>query len=151
MTLKEKKVLKKELGAQYVPLDELLKEADFISIHVPLTPQTRHLIGEREFSLMKPSAILINTARGPIVDEKALVKALKEKKIYAAGLDVYEREPEFEPELAELDNVVMLPHIGSATEESRLDMAMLAANNIVDFIEGRVPRTLVNKEVLNKK
>lgn len=146
-----KESFEKEMGAQFVPLDELLKEADFISIHVPLTPQTKHLIGEREFSLMKPSAILINTARGPIVDEKALVKALKEKKIYAAGLDVYEREPEFEPELAELDNVVMLPHIGSATEESRLDMAMLAANNIVDFIEGRIPRTLVNKEVLNKK
>lgn len=145
-----KESFEKGFGAQFVQLDQLLKESDFISIHVPLTPQTRHLISEKEFGLMKPSAILINTARGPIVDEKALVRALKDKKIFAAGLDVYEKEPAFEPELASLDNVVMLPHIGSATEESRLDMAMLAANNIVDFIEGKTPRTLVNKEVLNK-
>ncbi|MGB9780490.1 glyoxylate reductase [Caldanaerobacter sp.] len=141
----------KETGAKYVDLDTLLKESDFISIHVPLTPETRHLIGERELKLMKNSAILINTGRGPVVDEKALVKALKEKWIYAAGLDVYEREPEFEKELAELDNVVMLPHIGSATEEARRDMSVLVAQNIIDVIEGRVPRTLVNKDILNKK
>jgi glyoxylate reductase len=141
----------KETGAKYVDLDTLLKESDFVSIHVPLTPDTRHLIGERELKLMKNSAILINTGRGPVVDEKALVRALKEKWIYAAGLDVYEREPEFEKELAELDNVVMLPHIGSATEEARRDMSVLVAQNIIDVIEGRVPRTLVNKDILNKK
>lgn len=145
-----KESFEKEFNAQYADLETLLKESDFISLHVPLTPQTRHLISEKEFEIMKNSAVLINTARGPVVDEKALVKALKEKKIFAAGLDVYEREPEFEPELAELDNVVMLPHIASATEESRTDMAMLAANNIIDFIEGRTPRTLINKELLNK-
>ncbi|AIS52929.1 glyoxylate reductase GyaR [Thermoanaerobacter kivui] len=145
-----KKEFEEETGAQYVDLDTLLKESDFVSIHVPLTPETRHLIGERELKLMKESAILINTGRGPVVDEKALVKALKNKDIYAAGLDVYEREPLFEEELAQLDNVVMLPHIGSATEEARRDMSILVAQNIIDIIEGRVPRTLVNKEVLNK-
>lgn len=145
-----KKEFEEETGAQYVDLDTLLKESDFVSIHVPLTPETRHLIGEKELKLMKKSAILINTGRGPVVDEKALVKALKNKDIYAAGLDVYEREPLFEEELAQLDNVVMLPHIGSATEEARRDMSILVAQNIIDVIEGRVPRTLVNKDVLNK-
>lgn len=140
----------KEIPAHFVDLDTLLKESDFISIHVPLTPETRHLISERELKLMKKSAILINTARGPIVDEKALVKALKERWIWGAGLDVYEREPEFEKELAELENVVMLPHIGSATEEARTGMSVLCAENIIDYFEGRIPRTLVNKEVLNK-
>ncbi|MGB9678428.1 MAG: 2-hydroxyacid dehydrogenase [Thermoanaerobacteraceae bacterium] len=145
-----KKEFEEETGAQYVDLDTLFKESDFISIHVPLTHETRHLIGERELKLMKNSAILINTGRGPVVDEKALVKALKERWIYAAGLDVYEREPEFEKELVELDNVVMLPHIGSATEEARRDMSILVAQNIIDVIEKRVPRTLVNKDILNK-
>ncbi|MGI1690743.1 glyoxylate reductase [Thermoanaerobacter uzonensis] len=145
-----KKEFEEETGAQYVDLDTLLKESDFVSIHVPLTPETRHLIGEKELKLMKKSAILINTGRGPVVDEKALVKALKNKDIYAAGLDVYEREPMFEEELAQLDNVVMLPHIGSATEEARRDMSILVAQNIIDVIEGRVPRTLVNKNILNK-
>lgn len=145
-----KKEFEEETGAQYVDLDTLLKESDFVSIHVPLTPETRHLIGEKELKLMKKSAILINTGRGPVVDEKALVKALKNKDIYAAGLDVYEREPLLEEELAQLDNVVMLPHIGSATEEARRDMSILVAQNIIDVIEGRVPRTLVNKDVLNK-
>jgi len=145
-----KKEFEEETGAQYVDLDTLLKESDFVSIHVPLTPETRHLIGEKELKLMKKSAILINTGRGPVVDEKALVKALKNKDIYAAGLDVYEREPMFEEELAQLDNVVMLPHIGSATEEARRDMSILVAQNIIDVIEGRVPRTLVNKDILNK-
>lgn len=140
----------KEIPAQFVDLDTLLKESDFISIHVPLTPETRHLISERELKLMKNSAILINTARGPIVDEKALVKALKEGWIWGAGLDVYENEPEFEPELAELENIVMLPHIGSATEEARRGMSILCAENIIDYFEGRVPRTLVNKEMLKK-
>jgi D-3-phosphoglycerate dehydrogenase len=141
----------KEIPAEYVDLDTLLKESDFISIHVPLTSQTRHLISERELKLMKNSAIIINTSRGPVVDEKALVKALKEGWIWGAGLDVYEREPDFEPELSQLENVVMLPHIGSATEEARRGMSILCAENIIDFFDGRIPRTLVNKEVLNKR
>ena len=111
---------------------------------------TRHLIGEKELKLMKKTAILINTARGPVVDEKALVNALKNKDIYAAGLDVYEKEPEITEELKALDNVVILPHIGSATDEARRDMAVLVAQNIIDVIEGRTPRTLVNKDILEK-
>ncbi|WP_035172731.1 2-hydroxyacid dehydrogenase [Caldanaerobius polysaccharolyticus] len=139
-----------QTGGQYVDKETLLRESDFVSIHCPLLPSTRHLIGDKEFDLMKKTAVLINTARGPIVDEKALVRALKEGKIFAAGLDVYENEPAAEPELYEMDNVVLLPHIGSATTKSREDMGILAASNILDAYEGRVPRTLVNREVLNK-
>lgn len=139
-----------QTGGKYVDKETLLRESDFISLHCPLLPSTRHLIGDKEFDMMKKTAILINTARGPIVDEKALVRALKEGKIFAAGLDVYENEPAAEPELYEMDNVVLLPHIGSATTKSREDMGILAASNILDAYEGRVPRTLVNKEVLSK-
>ena len=131
----------KHFNAKYVTLDILLKESDFISLHTPLTKETFHLIGEREFSLMKSNAIIINTARGPVVDEKALVRALKDKKIYGAGLDVYEAEPSFEPELKDLENVILLPHIGSATYETRAKMAMLAANNIYEVLSGREPLT----------
>ncbi|MDP9751380.1 2-hydroxyacid dehydrogenase [Thermoanaerobacter pentosaceus] len=145
-----KEEFEKETGAKYVDLETLLKESDFVSIHVPLTPHTRHLIGEKELKLMKKTAILINTARGPVVDEKALVNALKNKDIYAAGLDVYEKEPEITEELKTLDNVVILPHIGSATDEARRDMSVLVAQNIIDVIEGRTPRTLVNKDILEK-
>jgi len=145
-----KEEFEKETGAKYVDLETLLKESDFVSLHVPLTPHTRHLIGEKELKLMKKTAILINTARGPVVDEKALVNALKNKDIYAAGLDVYEKEPEITEELKALDNVVILPHIGSATDEARRDMAVLVAQNIIDVIEGRTPRTLVNKDILEK-
>ncbi|ABY92377.1 D-glycerate dehydrogenase [Thermoanaerobacter sp. X514] len=145
-----KEEFEKETGAKYVDLETLLKESDFVSLHVPLTPHTRHLIGEKELKLMKKTAILINTARGPVVDEKALVNALKNKDIYAAGLDVYEKEPEITEELKTLDNVVILPHIGSATDEARRDMAVLVAQNIIDVIEGRTPRTLVNKDILEK-
>ena len=140
--------VEKELGAKKVPLDTLLRESDFVSIHVPLTEETTHLIGSRELELMKPTAFLINTARGPIVDENALVAALREKRIAGAGLDVYEREPELEPGLAELDNTVLLPHIGSATIETRTKMAMLAAENAIAVIEGRRPLHIVNPEVL---
>ena len=145
-----KEEFEKGTGAKYVDLETLLKESDFVSLHVPLTPHTRHLIGEKELKLMKKTAILINTARGPVVDEKALVNALKNKDIYAAGLDVYEKEPEITEELKALDNVVILPHIGSATDEARRDMAVLVAQNIIDVIEGRTPRTLVNKDILEK-
>lgn len=130
-----------EYGAQFTDLDTLLKEADFISIHVPLSIDTKHLISTREFNIMKNSAVIINTSRGPVVDEKALIAALKEKKIWGAGLDVYENEPKFDNELASFPNVVLLPHIGSATIETRAKMAMLAAKNIKEVLFGNSPIT----------
>ncbi|GER82424.1 D-glycerate dehydrogenase [Thermogemmatispora aurantia] len=132
----------------YAPLDELLRESDFVSIHTPYLPSTHHLIGERELSLMKPTAYLINTSRGPVVDEKALVRALQAKQIAGAGLDVYEHEPAIEPELLTMDNVVLLPHIASASYATRNQMALMASNNIVAYHEGRRPPNLVNPEVL---
>jgi glyoxylate reductase len=132
-------------GAEYVDMDALLRKSDFISIHLPLTDETRHFIGKNEFNKMKKTAILVNTARGPIIDEKALVEALKSRRIMAAGLDVYEREPEFEMELKDLDNVVMLPHIGSATAETRTNMALMAAQNIVEVLNGNRPLNPVFK------
>ncbi|MCX7705350.1 MAG: D-glycerate dehydrogenase [bacterium] len=143
--------LEKDVGAQFVNLEILLKESDFISIHVPLLPETRHLIGEKEFSMMKKTAILINTSRGAVVDEKALVDALKNKRIWGAGLDVYENEPEIEPELPSLNNVVLLPHIASATIETRTKMALMAAENIIAFFKGDVPPNIVNPEVLSER
>ena len=140
-------VLEKQLGARRVDLDELLQVSDIVSLHLPLTPETYHLIGEREFNLMKPNAIFVNTARGKIVDEKALVKVLKERRIYGAGLDVFEFEPQISEELYELDNVVMLPHIGSATVEARTKMAELVVENLKAFFNGEIPPTVVNKEL----
>jgi glyoxylate reductase len=134
-------------NAVFCSLETLLRESDFISLHVPLTESTRHLIGGEQFDMMKESAILINTARGPVVDEKALVWALKERKIAGAGLDVYEQEPGFESELAEMDNVVMVPHIGSASVSTRTKMAMMVASGAIDVLEGRMPAHLVNPEV----
>jgi len=142
--------LETETGAQRVDLITLLKEADIISIHVPLDKTTRHLIGAKEFAIMKPTAILVNTARGPIVDERALIKALKAKRIAGAGLDVYEHEPKVPRELKSFQNVVLLPHIGSATLETRTRMAVLAAENLVAALDGRIPPNLVNPEVLQK-
>jgi len=139
----------KELGVEYRPLDQLLKEADFVSIHVALTKETYHMIGEKELRLMKPTAYLINTARGAVLDEKALAKALKEKWITAAGIDVFEKEP-IDPEnpLLELDNVVLAPHIASATMEARSKMAEVAAKNVVAVLKGEMPPFLVNPDVL---
>jgi len=142
--------LEKETGAEFVDKSTLLKQSDFISLHIPLNSSTRHYIGEKEFKLMKKEAVLINTSRGPVVDEKALVKALKEKEIWGAGLDVYENEPDLEPELKELDNVVILPHIGSATIETRTNMGMIATRNIVQFFNGEILENCVNPEVLKK-
>ena len=127
-----------------VSLEELCQKSDFISVHAPLTPQTQHLIGAREFALMKPSAILINTARGPILDEAALVRALRENRIAGAGLDVYEQEPQIPTELLALDNVVLLPHIGSASIETRTKMGLLAAENAIAVIQGRTPPARIN-------
>ncbi|MFQ6041118.1 MAG: 2-hydroxyacid dehydrogenase, partial [Candidatus Poribacteria bacterium] len=140
--------LEQDIGAKRVELDELLKEADFVSIHVPLMPQTTHFIGERELKLMKKTAILINNSRGPVVDEKALVSALRNGEIAYAGLDVFENEPELTPGLAELDNVVLTPHTSSASTETRTKMGLLAAENAIAIIEGRRPPHIVNPEVL---
>jgi glyoxylate reductase len=132
----------------YLPMEEVLQQSDFISIHTPYLPSTHHLIGEREFSMMKPNAILINTARGPIVDEKALVKALQEGKITAAGLDVFENEPAVEPELLSMENVVLVPHIASASLKTRTLMATMASDNIVAYHNGQRPPNILNPEVL---
>ena len=134
-------------GVTYRDLADLLRESDFVSIHCPLTAETHHLLGPKEFRLMKPTAVLINTARGPIVDEKALLAALQQKKIAAAGLDVYEKEPNLTPGLSRLENVVLLPHIGSATEDTRGQMAVVAAKNAIAMLGGKRPKNIVNPEV----
>jgi len=138
------------MGARRVDLPELLRKSDFVSIHVPLTDQTHHLIGRDELAMMKPTAHLINTARGPIVDEEALVEALKARTIAGAGLDVYENEPALAPGLTDLDNVVCLPHIGSAGTTTRAKMAELTATNILAVLRGERPPTPVNPEVLDR-
>lgn len=132
-----------ELGARYLGLDDLLREADFVSVHTPLTPETTRLIGDRELALMQPSAVLVNTSRGPVIDEAALADALAERRIFAAGLDVYEEEPKVHPKLLELENVVLAPHIGSASIETRDEMATLAAENIVAVLRGERPKNPV--------
>lgn len=139
----------RETGAERKLLDDLLKESDFVSVHLPLTPETRHLIGRREIMLMKPSGVLVNTSRGPVVDEVALYEALRDRAIWAAGLDVFESEP-LSPDspLRSLDNVILLPHIGSATIATRTKMAVLAATNIKEYLGGGNPPTPVNPEVL---
>lgn len=128
-----------ELRAARLPLDDLLAQSDFVSLHCPLTPQTRHLIDTRRLGLMKPTAMLVNTARGPVVDEQALVKALAQGVIAGAGLDVYEEEPRLAPGLTALPNVVLLPHIGSATMETRDEMGRLCARAVIDVLQGRSP------------
>jgi len=142
--------LEEETGAQYVSLEILLRESDFVTLHVPLNPGTIHLIGEKQFKMMKKTAYLINTSRGPVIDEKALVKALKNDDIAGAGLDVYEKEPQITPELLKLNNVVLLPHIGSASWETRTQMALMAAENVLAVLRGLTPPNLVNPEVLKR-
>lgn len=133
-----------KLNVTYASKEEILKECDFISINAPYTAETHHLIGEEEFEMMKPSAILINTARGPLVDEHALVKALKEGKLWGAGLDVFEFGDHPLEELLHMDNVVLTPHIGTQTTETRIIMARTVCNNVIGFLEGdrRVSRVL---------
>ncbi len=143
------KEVEDELGAKFVSLDELLSSSDFVTIHAPLFPETHHLIGETELKKMKKTAYLINAARGPLVDEKALVQALQERWIAGAALDVYENEPDLAPGLSQLDNVVIVPHIGSASTATRERMATMAATNLVAGLKGEVPPNLVNKEVLD--
>ena len=136
-----------ELGAIFVDKETLLREADFVSLHVPLLPSTTHYISEKEFSMMKKTSVIVNTSRGPVIDEKALVKALKQGEIWGAGLDVYENEPAIEPELLDMYNVVIVPHIASATMETRRNMGLIAANNIIKVLNGEKPNTCVNEEV----
>jgi lactate dehydrogenase-like 2-hydroxyacid dehydrogenase len=131
-----------------VDKETLLKESDFISIHVPLMPSTHHLISTEEFKLMKNTAILINTSRGPVVDEKALLHALKTGEIWGAGLDVFENEPAVEPGLTDCENAVLLPHVASATIDTRTNMGLIAVRNILAAMKGEVPPTLVNGDVL---
>lgn len=135
-----------QTGGRFLELNQLLKIADFISVHVPLTPTTRHLIGEQELALMKPTAILINTSRGAVIDEPALVSALMNRRLGGAGLDVFEREPVLQPGLAELDNVVLTPHVGTSTMETRIRMATVCSRNILAALEGRVPPNCLNPE-----
>lgn len=137
----------KELGARYASLQSLLKRSDFVSLHTPLMPETHHLISARELRLMKTTAVLVNASRGPIVDEKALAAALRGGHIAAAGLDVFEWEPHVEPALRKLENVVLLPHLGSASIDTRVAMGILAAKNCLAVLSGRKPRNLVNDEV----
>jgi glyoxylate reductase len=136
-----------ELGFDYVMLDRLLGESDFVSIHAPGKPETHHLIGARELALMKPTAFLINTARGPIVDEEALVRALTDRRIAGAGLDVYEHEPHVESALLTMPNVVLTPHLGSAVAELREAMAHVVVDNIVAVLGGRTPPNCCNPEI----
>jgi glyoxylate reductase len=135
-----------EDGATRVPLEELLEDADFVSIHTNLTDETRHLFGHEEFKRMKPTAVLVNTSRGPVVDEAALADALEAGELFAAGLDVFEREPDVHPKLLELENVVVIPHLGSATVDTRNAMGHLVVDNVFAALDGNSPPTLLNPE-----
>lgn len=139
----------RQYGATFVDKETLLRESDYLSLHLPLLPETHHYIGAKELALMKPSAILINAARGPLVDEKALVLALRNKVIWGAGLDVFEDEPILAAGLAELDNVVIVPHIASATIATRLAMGKIATDNVLQVLKGERPLTCINPDVLN--
>lgn len=140
-----------ELGLRFVEMEQLLKEADFVSVHVPLTPETRQLINENTLGLMKETAILINTARGPVVDEEALFDALKNNKIAGAGLDVMDPEPPNKDNpLLKLDNVIIVPHIASASIATRTKMAVMAAQNCIAGLKGDIPPNLVNKQVIDR-
>ncbi|MFQ5881524.1 MAG: 2-hydroxyacid dehydrogenase [Candidatus Methylomirabilales bacterium] len=147
-TRRQDPAVEQELGATFVDKKTLLQESDIVTLHVPLFPETRHYISAAELRLMKKTAILINAARGPVVDEKALVRAVKEGWIAAAGLDVYEKEPKPAPGLTKLKNVVLVPHVASASIDTRLKMSMMAAENCVAGLTGKRPPNLVNPVVL---
>jgi glyoxylate reductase len=139
------------LGARRVSLEDCLRESDFVSLHVPLTEETRGMLSAERLALMKPTACLINTARGPIIDEEALIDCLEQGRLRAAGLDVYADEPRVPERLVRLPNVVLLPHIGSATEDTRAKMAMIAARCVIDALEGRRPAHIVNPEAVKRR
>lgn len=141
----------REIGMEFVPLERLLQEADFVSLHPPLNAETRHMISDKEFALIKPTAFIVNTARGALIDEKALVRALKKKQIAGAGLDVFEHEPKLPPALKAMKNVVLTPHLGSAVMEIREQMANIVVDNIQALIDGRTPPNCVNPQVLSSK
>lgn len=141
----------REAGLTYVPLDQLLAESDYVSVHAPLNESTRHLIGERELRLMKPSAYIINTARGPIIDEAALVRVLAERRIAGAGLDVFEHEPKVDPALLAMPHVVLTPHLGSAVRELREGMANIVVDNIMAVLDGKQPPNCWNSEIYAAK
>lgn len=143
-------VLEKELGATLVSFEELVAKSDYISLHAPLTPQSRHVFNAETFAKMKNTAILINTGRGPLIKEDDLVQALRNGQIAGAGLDVYEFEPRMAAGLAELPNTVLLPHVGSATDSTRSKMSLLAARNLLAMLQGGKPETCLNPEVLKK-
>jgi glyoxylate reductase len=136
------------LGMNYVSFEQLLQQSDFVSLHSPLRPHTRHMIDGRALAQMRPTAFLINTARGPIIDEAALVRALKARQIAGAGLDVYEHEPKIAPALLKMPNVVLTPHLGSAVVDVREEMANIVVDNILAFLDGRMPPNCVNPQVL---
>jgi glyoxylate reductase len=139
-----------QFDATYMSFEDVLKTADFVSMHPQLTPETRHLMSDKQFALMKPRAFIVNTSRGPIIDEAALVRALKEKKIAGAGLDVYEHEPQVSPDLVAMTNVVLTPHLGSGVLELREGMAHVVVDNIIALIEGKPPVSCLNPQVLKK-
>lgn len=147
---RQKPEAEKEIGMEYVSLDRLYAESDFVSLHPPLNAETRHMISDRQFAMMKPTAFIINTARGAVIDEKALVRALKKKQIAGAGLDVFENEPHLPPALRTMKNVVLTPHLGSAVMDVRDLMANVVVDNIVALIDGRTPPNCVNPQVLGK-
>ena len=138
--------LEKELGVQYVEFEELLKTADYVTVHTYLMPETRHLMGEQQFKMMKPTAYFINAGRGGLMDEKALIAAIKNKEILGAALDVYEQEPIVSDELFEMDEVVLMPHIGTSTRESRINMVIEALDGITAQLSGGESPTIVNRE-----
>lgn len=142
-------VLERETGAVYVSFDELLRDSDFVSLHTPLNSETEHIFSAREFGLMKRSAVFINTSRGPCVNENDLVEALEKGEIWAAGLDVFEREPLVDERLLGMDNVVLLPHLGSASFDTRTGMAVTACTNMAMMLAGKRPPNIINPEVLN--
>ncbi|CAN5356975.1 D-glycerate dehydrogenase [soil metagenome] len=139
--------VERSYSAEYRDLEDLLSEADFVTLHTNLSPETHHLMNAERLSKMKPTAVLVNTSRGPVIDEAALADALRDGVIFGAGLDVFEKEPEIHPGLLKLDNAVIIPHLGSATVETRNAMGMLAADNLIAALEGRRPPTLLNPEV----
>jgi glyoxylate reductase len=139
--------VEKKLGLTKVSFEELLRISDYVTLHTPHTSETHKMIGEKELELMKPTAYLVNTSRGKVIDEESLAKALKEGKIAGAGLDVYYDEPDVHPELMKLDNAILLPHLGSASLETRTNMAIIAAENLRDTLLGKKPKNIVNPEI----
>jgi lactate dehydrogenase-like 2-hydroxyacid dehydrogenase len=145
------KSIERALGARYASFERLLKQSDFVSLNLPYTPESHHLIGARELALMKPTAVIVNAARGGVIDDAALVQALKERRIAAAGLDVFEGEPKLNPGFLDLDNVAMIPHIGSATRATRMKMNLLAVKNLTSALSGKRPPSLLNPEAWPKR